>query len=197
MVRGWHLKVVQWLHASWSEGCTTSAMDDAAMRGYLANVQWLYANRREGCTGAAMDRAASRDHLHVVEWLHENRTEGCSTKAMDTTNSIQVLRFLHTKRTEGCTQLAMENAGAHFEILQWLRANYLEYTGVTESSTLYPEVWSLYLQFRSGVPKVSQATDSSDDSTVSMTTSTKFVFDNRSSRSAVNASQMTSVQTTP
>lgn len=31
-----HLKIVQWLHENWSEGCTYVAMNNTAGNGYLA-----------------------------------------------------------------------------------------------------------------------------------------------------------------
>ena len=40
--------------------CTTDAMDDASSNGHLDIVKWLHINRKEGCTTKAMDEAALR-----------------------------------------------------------------------------------------------------------------------------------------
>ena len=94
-----HLRVVEWLHANRSEGCTTLAMDDAAANGHLHVVVWLHANRDEGCSTSAMDWAAASGHLCVVQWLHTNRTEGCTTSATDNaarSGHLCVVQWLHT-----------------------------------------------------------------------------------------------------
>lgn len=53
-------------------------MDLAASGGHLKVVQWLHANCTKGCTVNAMDEAAFNGHLQVVRWLNQNRTEDFS-----------------------------------------------------------------------------------------------------------------------
>jgi hypothetical protein len=64
--------VVQWLHDHRTEGCTTDAMDWAAINGHLHMVQWLHEHRTEGCTKKAMGWAAENGHQHMVEWLQQH-----------------------------------------------------------------------------------------------------------------------------
>ncbi|KAE8901633.1 hypothetical protein PF007_g4595 [Phytophthora fragariae] len=123
-----HLSILQWLHASRSEGCTTDAMDRAAAVGHLEVVEWLHRYRGEGCTKKAMDDAAAHGHLAVVEWLHSKRGEGCSKAAIRSATAnghLAVVRFLLENRREVCTSDAMRYAAAngHLEIVQWLYVN--------------------------------------------------------------------------
>ncbi|EGZ14588.1 hypothetical protein PHYSODRAFT_560883 [Phytophthora sojae] len=110
------------------EGCSSVAMDFAAMRGHLDVVQWLHDHRSEGCTTHAMVHAARQGHLHVVEWLHDNRSEGCTSEAMDLAargGHLHVVKWLHEHRDEGCTTDAMDGAAAsgHLEVVKWLHSN--------------------------------------------------------------------------
>ncbi|KAG9413620.1 hypothetical protein AC1031_012846 [Aphanomyces cochlioides] len=105
-----NLDVVQWLHPT---------------NGHIHVLQWLHANRREGCTTTAMNGAAIHGHLHVVEWLHTNRTEGCTTDAMDSAaqkGNLDMVRWLHFHRAEGCTELALIGAAAgnHLAVVEFL-----------------------------------------------------------------------------
>jgi len=64
-----HLAVVKFLHENRREGCTRTAMRQAAARGQLEMVQWLYANRSEGQPSVAWRFAAAFGHAAVMEWL--------------------------------------------------------------------------------------------------------------------------------
>jgi hypothetical protein len=46
-------------------------MDWAAYNDHLATIRWLHDNRLEGCTTQAMDLAALNGRLDVVEYLNE------------------------------------------------------------------------------------------------------------------------------
>lgn len=64
-----HLEVVTFLHESRSEGCTTDAMDLAALNGHFEVVLFLYANRREGCTRNSVDGVETCiNNLELVQW---------------------------------------------------------------------------------------------------------------------------------
>uniref|UniRef100_K3X1S8 Uncharacterized protein n=1 Tax=Globisporangium ultimum (strain ATCC 200006 / CBS 805.95 / DAOM BR144) TaxID=431595 RepID=K3X1S8_GLOUD len=71
-----HIDVVRYLHENGIGGCTTDAMDYAAMHRHLGVIQFLHENRSEVCTPAAIDRAAGNDHYTVVAFLCEYRSEG-------------------------------------------------------------------------------------------------------------------------
>jgi len=120
-----YLDVVKFLHKNRKEGCTTIAMDQAALQGHLDVVKFLHKNRKEGCTINAMSWAANSGHLDVVKFLHENRKEGCSTWAMDWAagqGHIEVVQWLHENRKEGYTIRAMFWAAfnGHLEMVKWL-----------------------------------------------------------------------------
>ncbi|EGZ18328.1 hypothetical protein PHYSODRAFT_286064 [Phytophthora sojae] len=46
-------------------------MDGAAARGRLDIVQTLHNTRDEGCSTDAFVEAAGNNHLHVLQWLHQ------------------------------------------------------------------------------------------------------------------------------
>jgi hypothetical protein len=122
------LAILEWLHASRREVCTTWTMAMAAGKGRVDIVQWLHEHCGGGCTSFAMNQAARNGHLEVVRFLHENRLEGCTTKAMDSAcanGHLAVVKFLHENRREGCTSAAICRAaeGGHLETVQWLCAN--------------------------------------------------------------------------
>eukprot|EP01133_Synstelium_polycarpum_P007480 gene7480-8751_t len=139
------LELVKYIHHNRTEGCTTDAMDYAAVQGRIDIVKFLHFNRTEGCTTWAMDGAASHGHMDVLEFLHFNRTEGCTTSAMDMDRAIDslkafgaisrtdILRFLHLNRTEGCTTSAINKASqvGDFEAVRFLNENRSEGCTVT------------------------------------------------------------------
>ncbi|RKO83629.1 hypothetical protein BDK51DRAFT_53191 [Blyttiomyces helicus] len=134
------LDIVEFLHKSRKEGCTTNAMDVANRMGYIDIVQFLHKHRREGCTTRAMDLASRGGHIEVVKFLHYNRREECTSRAMDYAcrtwasssriardgperkkerhakkceRAKEIVFFLHRHRIEGCTGDAMESACKH------------------------------------------------------------------------------------
>lgn len=130
-----------------SKGCTTFAMDHAAVNEYLDVVQWLHFNRLEGCTTEAMDLAAKGGHLHVLQWLHANRSEGCSFKAIEA---------------------AISNG--HLQVAFWLRGHYPHHfpamvgKSISSDKTLevllflhvhYPHVFTIWFRARIQRPLVS------------------------------------------
>ncbi|KAI8848893.1 hypothetical protein BC829DRAFT_489808 [Chytridium lagenaria] len=157
-----HLDVVQFLHETRKEGCTTEAMDMAAAGGHLDVVRFLHERRQEGCTSDAMDMAAGRGHLDVVRFLHERRQEGCTSDAMDmaagrghldvnrqegcTTEAmdlaageghLDVILYLHENRQEGCTSGAMDMAAerGHLEVVRFLNENLDEAVNATAATS--------------------------------------------------------------
>ncbi|KAJ3095825.1 hypothetical protein HDU96_001031 [Phlyctochytrium bullatum] len=65
---------------------------------YLDVVQFLHEHRSEGCTTAAMDYAALNNNMPMLRFLHENRSEGCTAAALvnavrmdDTGEAIEIL----------------------------------------------------------------------------------------------------------
>lgn len=93
-----HFHVLKRLHDNHTEGCTTSAIDNAVS---VELTEWLHLNRTEDCTTLAMDNAAER-------------------------GDVDTLLFPHTYRTEGCTiQAAMRaHRCGHLAIFEWLVDNY-------------------------------------------------------------------------
>ncbi|TMW58652.1 hypothetical protein Poli38472_010211 [Pythium oligandrum] len=91
--------LLRFLHQHRSEGCTTDAMDGAALCGRLHIVKFLRENRTEGCTTNAIDRAAARGHLHIVRYLLSHRSEGCSDRVTDgwRQGNLRVAKFLYEK----------------------------------------------------------------------------------------------------
>ncbi|ETL81964.1 hypothetical protein L917_17810 [Phytophthora nicotianae] len=100
-------------------------MDNAASRGQLKVVQWLHANRSEGCTGVAMDGAASSGHFDVLLFLQSERSEGCTAKAFvnaTTADELEILQWLfeHYREQFGHDRLQLFAVGK-FYTLQWLK----------------------------------------------------------------------------
>lgn len=156
---GGHLKTVQWLHTHRSDGCATDAMNRAANNRHLKVVKWLHAHRSEGCTAAAMNYT---DSLSVLKWLHENRTEGCTryatADAVLAGNFVKLL-FLqeHHKLSEFSTMSAVVALKhSHFEIYQWLRANFPARVGApeltVEESVSKGTRHAMFVCFESGNP---------------------------------------------
>ncbi|KAE8971719.1 hypothetical protein PR002_g26733 [Phytophthora rubi] len=57
-------------------------MDRAAQSGDLKMIRWLHETRSEGCTTAAMDNAALGGHFEALLLLDRFTDEGCAKKAM-------------------------------------------------------------------------------------------------------------------
>ncbi|RHY58252.1 hypothetical protein DYB38_002395 [Aphanomyces astaci] len=120
-----HLDMVQRLHSTRAEGCTTQAMNLASSNGHLQVVRFLHEHRREGCSTFAMNSAAEFGHVEVVQFLMRYRREGCSRKAIDMAarnGHLEVVQLLHNHRTDGCTTQAMDGAArnGHLDVVQFL-----------------------------------------------------------------------------
>lgn len=87
-----NLDIVKFLHEYRSEGCSTMAMDYAAVCGHLEIVRFLHEHRSEGCTVRAMNGAAGNGHLEVVKFLHTHRSEGNVSQALSSATSNGRLR---------------------------------------------------------------------------------------------------------
>eukprot|EP01133_Synstelium_polycarpum_P001197 gene1197-1379_t len=61
---------------------STMAMDNAAAHGHLSLVEFLHESRTEGCTTTAMDAAAAGGHIEVLSFLAKHRTEGFTSWAI-------------------------------------------------------------------------------------------------------------------
>lgn len=126
---GRHLHVLEWLHHNRSEGCSTAAVNHAAVNGDLPMIQWLSQYYSDRFTHQAMDKAAAHGHLDVVRFLHEHRQEGCGKNAMDQAAArgfLDVVQWLHANRSEGCTSNAINKAVAngHRPVVGFLMKHY-------------------------------------------------------------------------
>ncbi|ETO64403.1 hypothetical protein F444_18072 [Phytophthora nicotianae P1976] len=96
-----NLQILLWLNTHYSAQWTSQAMDRAAQGGHLGIVQWMHHTRNEGCSTAgctqdAADHAAGSGHLDVVQFLYANRTEGGTAIAAVLTEErgmFEVLRW--------------------------------------------------------------------------------------------------------
>ncbi|EGZ18343.1 hypothetical protein PHYSODRAFT_499139, partial [Phytophthora sojae] len=83
-----------------SRAWTVAAMDGAAARGRLDIMQWLHDTRSEGCSTEACMAAATNGYLEVVKWLHELYPDFCRpVEAMTVAaenDHAPVVRFLRT-----------------------------------------------------------------------------------------------------
>lgn len=126
---GRHIDVLQWLHYNRSEGCSTAAVNHAAVNGDLPMIQWLSRYYSDRFTHQAMDKAAAHGHLDIVKFLHENRRDGCGKTAMDQAAArgfLDVVQWLHANRSEGCTSNAVNKAVAngHRAVVGFLMKHY-------------------------------------------------------------------------
>lgn len=126
---GRHLDVLKWLHHNRSEGCSTAAVNHAAVNGDLPMIQWLNQYYSDRFTHQAMDKAAAHGHVDVVRFLHENRPEGCGKSAMDQAAArgfVDIVQWLHANRSEGCTSKAINKAVAngHRNVVEFLMSHY-------------------------------------------------------------------------
>jgi len=126
-----NLSVVEYLHNTRNEGCTTDALDNAAKWGHLAIVQFLVAKRNEGGSVKAINLAAAHGHFDVVKFLHNATNLSCSVRAVDNAAAngyFDIVKFLLENRTEGCSSRAMELAAinGHLDILIFLYQNRVE-----------------------------------------------------------------------
>jgi hypothetical protein len=120
-----NLEIIKILDKKKVEGCTTAAMNWAALYGHLEVVKFLHENRGEGCTTAAMNWAALYGHLEIVKFLHENRDEGCTTAAMNwaaCNGHLEIVKFLRENRTEGYSFYAIASAqlNGYTEVVKYL-----------------------------------------------------------------------------
>ncbi|TYZ65965.1 hypothetical protein PybrP1_010961 [[Pythium] brassicae (nom. inval.)] len=169
---GGHLRVVQWLHANRREGCTTRAMDGAGKFGHLAIVQWLHTYRLEGCTTNAMDFTSS---LEVMQWLYDHQAEWWTAVAMADASSdgkFEKLFFLRAKDLGFVRQFARDALDytyrqTHFELSQWLRANYSQQVSNADAQAgarrilLSSSMWSQFFEFEAACKRVIEATKAS------------------------------------
>lgn len=65
------VEIVEWLHLNPTAGCTTRAMNRAAMRGDVDTVLFLHQHRTEGCTTQGAIDALQNDHVILFQWLAE------------------------------------------------------------------------------------------------------------------------------
>jgi hypothetical protein len=123
-----HFDIVKYLLENRNEGCTTWAMDWAALYNRLDILEYLH-NKKKYCTFRAMNFAATNGNLEIVTWLHVNRIEGCTKDAMNEAffgGHIDVIKFLHENRTEefdnkDALQDAIKNK--HFDVVEWYKDN--------------------------------------------------------------------------
>ncbi|EFA77948.1 hypothetical protein PPL_08593 [Heterostelium album PN500] len=112
-------------------GCSTMAINKAAMNGHLDVVEFLCENRSEGCGEEAINWAATVGNLSVVKYLHYKIGAPCFYEALDmaaTNGYLGLVKFLHYNRTEGCSTSAIDGAArnGHLEILKFLHFNRTE-----------------------------------------------------------------------
>lgn len=73
---------------------------------------FLHTHRSEGCTSNAMDEAALNGHLNAFEWIHENRSEGCSDEALDSFYA-DVLHYMALNTTYFSLEGIVDALGFH------------------------------------------------------------------------------------
>ncbi|KAG9399205.1 hypothetical protein AC1031_012166 [Aphanomyces cochlioides] len=72
---GGQYHVLQYLDSIDYTGCTTAAMDHAAINNYPAIVEWLHKNRREGCSHRVLRGVVAARNPVMLRWLVHNRPE--------------------------------------------------------------------------------------------------------------------------
>ncbi|KAF0716540.1 Aste57867_2788 [Aphanomyces stellatus] len=127
---GGQLDVVQWLHATRTEGCTSNAINLAATHGHVHVLAWLTAHRTEGCTSRAVAGAAANGHLACVEYLYDRGTwtDKCPTYGIDmaaANGHLEVVHYLLARDLATETPLSMDLAAknGHLEVLQYLHTH--------------------------------------------------------------------------
>lgn len=131
---GGHLHIIKYLHTNNIAGCTTRAMDIAAIKGRLDVVQFLYYNRTEGCTKDAIDLAAYYWKIDVVKFLlgkpqpHGKGIITGTERAIDLAaqaGCFELVKYFFDNGLKTHTNAAMDYAaaGGHFEILKFLHEN--------------------------------------------------------------------------
>ncbi|KAG2772302.1 hypothetical protein Pcac1_g16871 [Phytophthora cactorum] len=84
-----HINILQFFHR------TISSEEPA--NGHLKVVKWLYANRTEGCTVKAFKKAMQNSHLCVAWWLHARFPKwnpSIDTLQIQSPNQFDILLFL-------------------------------------------------------------------------------------------------------
>ncbi|KAK1929396.1 hypothetical protein P3T76_015148 [Phytophthora citrophthora] len=100
-----------------SPGCTTGAMDGAAMEGHLEVIKWLHENRTEGCTGKAIQLAVMNGHLRTARWLTNHYPHLLPRNAHFKPNDFDMLLFLQKYHPQACideVKLLIRKGGSHF-----------------------------------------------------------------------------------
>lgn len=70
-----HRHVDKWLYKNHHDDCGKGAMDAVAS---LEMVEWLHASRTEGCTAQAMEYAARKGDFESLLFLHEHYRDAVS-----------------------------------------------------------------------------------------------------------------------
>ncbi|EGG18587.1 hypothetical protein DFA_04081 [Cavenderia fasciculata] len=128
------LEVIQFLHDTFKQGCTITAVECAIEKDRLDIIQFLHQNYPSNSdiwTFEAMEIAAQYGCLEILKFLHSHRTEGCTTEAMDLASRhghLEVVKFLHFNRSEGCTTGAIDCAAqrGYLEIVEFLHKHRTE-----------------------------------------------------------------------
>ncbi|EFA78744.1 hypothetical protein PPL_08205 [Heterostelium album PN500] len=83
------LQVVKYFHENHPDDIfSTKIMDVCAGSGSFEVLKFLHFNRTEGCSSAAIDNAAVHGKLEILQFLHANRTEGYTMKAIKCHSSL-------------------------------------------------------------------------------------------------------------
>ncbi|OWY90627.1 hypothetical protein PHMEG_00041166, partial [Phytophthora megakarya] len=113
-----NLELVRWLHEHTQAGCTTNAMDIAAVRGRLDMLKWLHENTAAENTTAAMDCAAGGGHLDILKWLHSNRSTNCTGRGLDLAVNCDAERV--TFDWMSTIDSTSEIRSLHLKVIQWI-----------------------------------------------------------------------------
>ncbi|RKO86931.1 hypothetical protein BDK51DRAFT_50158, partial [Blyttiomyces helicus] len=100
-------------HKNRSEGCTTKAMDLAAIMGQTKIVPFLQENRREGCPDSAVLCACSR-WANSAKLARETTDDEKAKHERDIEKCNVLLSFLHRHYTEHFSELVITAAG-HYD----------------------------------------------------------------------------------
>ena len=68
-----HLNIIKFLHENRTEGCTTDALDNAAIFGCIVIVKYLLMNRKEGFTENAIIESRKKGYNIISKLLETYR----------------------------------------------------------------------------------------------------------------------------
>ncbi|EGG18636.1 hypothetical protein DFA_04131 [Cavenderia fasciculata] len=119
-----HLDILQFICEKFPESIfKPNTMDIAVGKGKLEIVKFLHFNRSEGCTTMAMDNAALNNDLETVEFLHKHRTEGSTCLALSTPSNKLIPR-VEIEKEMTKMRIDYDKAHHYYEIVELINQYY-------------------------------------------------------------------------